>query len=99
VEGAPGEHQVEQFWHLADARHRHRLSFSEPAQTDCEGWHSPVYGVRVPAPAVCVTRRGPLPLRLAAVLDLSDNPKPAPPRLEHQDGRLTLICGDVRLPA
>jgi Heparinase II/III-like protein/Heparinase II/III N-terminus len=75
VDGPPGEHLVEQFWHLAAAEDGTRLSFPTPAES-LSGWRSRAFGAKEPAPVLRVTHRGPLPIQMAAVLDLSDKPAP-----------------------
>jgi hypothetical protein len=77
VEGGPGEHLVEQFWHLAGDEGASRLSFSEPAE-GTGGWRSRAFAAKEPSPVLCVKRRGPLPVAMAAVLDLSASPRSGP---------------------
>ena len=77
VEGGPGEHVLEQFWHLAAGDDASRLSFSAPAEMT-EGWRSRVFAAKEPSPVLCVKRRGPLPAAMAAVLDLSASPRSGP---------------------
>ena len=77
AEGGPGEHWLEQFWHLAAAEDASRLSFSAPAET-VEGWRSRVFAAKEPSPVLCVKRRGPLPCAMVAVLDLSHSPRSGP---------------------
>jgi hypothetical protein len=74
IDGASGEHTIEQFWHLADAAEAARLSITEPVER-IEGWRSRAFASREAAQVVRVALRGPLPMRIAAVLDLSDTPR------------------------
>jgi hypothetical protein len=69
VDGPPGEHTLEQFWHLGLPEDAARFSFSAPA-AHVEAWRSRAFASKEPAPALCVTWRGPLPALLVAVLDL-----------------------------
>lgn len=87
VEGPPGEHRMEQFWHLgAGAQQRSAKSFQVGSQTVISleagskpelseggdyGWISPALGAKQPAPVLRVERRAGLPLTLATVIDLS----------------------------
>jgi hypothetical protein len=65
VEGPPGEHLVEQFWHAASAGTFAQMSFSYPAET-IEAWRSTAFGTKEPASARRVVYRGSLPVSLAA---------------------------------
>jgi hypothetical protein len=87
VEGPPGEHLLEQFWHpggrvAAVAPNVFRIGGSallaiapgpeiESGEGGEHGWRSPAPGVKVPAPFLRAWRRTALPARFAAVLDLS----------------------------
>jgi hypothetical protein len=86
VEGPAGEHLLEQFWHLGAAEDAARLAFNAPFET-LAGWRSRALGAREPAPVLRVTLRGPVPARLAAVLDLTANPAPGALRLSEEDGK------------
>ena len=77
VDGPPGEHTLEQFWHLDSAEDAARLSFSAPFEA-LDAWRSRAFGSREPATALCVTLRGQLPAHMAAVLDLSASPASGP---------------------
>jgi hypothetical protein len=95
ISGPPGEHVVEQFWHLGfdPAVLSERswqvgtsmvLSVGAEGEATLEtGWRSPEYGVKQEAPVVRVTRRGELPVRLAAVIDFSGNVRLAVSILDH----------------
>ena len=73
VDGPPGDRTVEQFWHMDSAEDAARFSFSAPAAV-LDAWRSRALCCREPAKALCVKVRGPLPVHLAAVLDLSASP-------------------------
>jgi hypothetical protein len=73
VDGPPGHHMLEQFWHLDSAEDAARLTFSAPHEV-VDAWRSRALCSREPATALCVTVRGPLPAHMAAVLDLSQSP-------------------------
>jgi hypothetical protein len=77
AEGGVGDRMLEQFWHLAASQDAARLSFSAPAEMT-EGWRSRVFASKEPSPVLCVKRRGPLPVAMAAVLDLSKSPRSGP---------------------
>ena len=94
IEGPPGEHTVEQFWHLAAGEDAARLSFSAPAE-QTEGWRSRAFASREPAPVLCVRVRGELPVVLAAVLDLSDAPAIRPVTVREDQGACVVEWGDV----
>jgi hypothetical protein len=70
VEGPPGEHTIEQFWHLGSAENASRLSFSA-AVSPVETWRSRAFATKEKAPGLVVTMRGPLPLEVTAIVDLS----------------------------
>jgi hypothetical protein len=83
--GLPGEHEIEQFWHLGlPVTHitKDALVLGDTATVwmpnwgtaDLSvsgewGWHSTVYGEKHPAPVLRVRLRARLPLRLGVVLD------------------------------
>jgi hypothetical protein len=69
IDGPPGEHLVEQFWHLGSRAARDRLDLADDAEM-LESWRSTVFGEKHPAPLARVTRRGPLPMRLEARIHL-----------------------------
>jgi hypothetical protein len=77
IEGPRGEHIVEQFWQLGGAAQASRLSISEPLER-IDGWRSRAFASREATQVVRVAVRGPLPVRIAAVLDLSDTPRIGP---------------------
>ena len=73
VDGPAGEHTVEQFWHMDSAEDAARFSFSAPVEV-VDAWRSRALGSRERGRALCVKVHGPLPVYLAAVLDLSASP-------------------------
>ncbi|HXK03281.1 MAG TPA: alginate lyase family protein, partial [Verrucomicrobiae bacterium] len=81
VEGAAGEHRVEQFWHAGSPEEERRFSFSA-APERVEAWRSRAFATREPSPALRVTARGTLPVHFAAVVDLSEAPQSRPVTLE-----------------
>ena len=86
ITGGEGEHFVEQFWHTGvEVRmltpacftlgQRARLHLQPGTSRDWEvggefGWKSAGYGVKEAAPVVRASQRGPLPMKLVAVIDL-----------------------------
>ncbi len=85
IAGPPEPVLLEQFWHAGVpvqqlATHRYQLADATLllwGEGDCslqEGWRSPVYGCRLPAPVIQVTRNGPLPARFAALLSVTPLP-------------------------
>jgi hypothetical protein len=89
VDGPPGEHTLEQFWHLDAAEDAARFSFSAPAEV-VEARRSRALGSMERAPALCVTVRGALPARMAALLDLSESPASGPLEIR-ADGDAILV--------
>jgi hypothetical protein len=87
IDGASGEHDVEQFWHaggpvraLGAAAFAIRqgpvlaLASSEGvslAEGNEHAWRSTALGAKAPSPVVRVSRAGPFPARFAALLDFS----------------------------
>ena len=87
VEGPPGEHRIEQFWHFGVAveqcsPHCFRAGAgtlvaldpsSKPRLTEGGdfGWVSPAFGLKTPAPVVCAELRASFPAPLTTVFDLS----------------------------
>ena len=86
IEGPPGEHLVEQFWHPGCAtqfitpqcahigEHAALSIIGGDTMTLTEGgdfgWRSPALGVRMPAPVIVVQRTTALPAAFKTVLDL-----------------------------
>jgi len=85
VEGPPGEHVVEQFWHAGSevtALPGNCYRIGPRAVLVCEpevtaklarGFRSPVHGTKVDAPVIVVARLTALPLTWRTVLDLTGN--------------------------
>jgi hypothetical protein len=87
LEGGPGEHRIEQFWHFGTAvRQSLPQCFQAGAKTLVAfevlaeprlmeggdiGWISPALGEKIPAPVVCVEQRATLPTALTTLIDLS----------------------------
>ena len=90
VDGPPGDHTLEQFWHLDTPEDAARFSFSAPAEM-VEARRSRALCSMEPATALCVTVRGPLPAHMAAVLDLSESPARGP--LEVRTGGDAILVG------
>jgi hypothetical protein len=70
IDGPPGEHEVEQFWHLASPEMRSRIFLGSPAE-EREAWHSPVFGRKQLGPSLVVRRITTLPAHFAAALILN----------------------------
>lgn len=70
IDGPPGEHEVEQFWHLASPEARNRVFLASPAE-EREAWHSPVFGKKQLGPSLVVRRITTLPAYFAAALILN----------------------------
>jgi hypothetical protein len=72
VDGPSGEHDVEQFWHIASEADAVRIHSSHPAEPG-RVWRSRVYGQREPAPVLRAHRRTTLPVTLTTAIDLSES--------------------------
>ena len=69
VEGPPGDHDVELFWHLGDAGHAAWVRTPEGVAVESvEGWRSNALGHREAAVVLRGHRRGALPLRWETVV-------------------------------
>ena len=73
VDGPPGDHWLEQWWHLGAAEEGARFSFSVPAAA-VEAWRSRALCSKEAAAALVVRQRCGLPAQVAMVLDLSESP-------------------------
>ncbi|HTU47746.1 MAG TPA: alginate lyase family protein [Bryobacteraceae bacterium] len=83
VDGPAGEHEMEQFWHLASPEAHAHLHFGSPAQEfACS--HSFVFGVKQPARCLVVKRKTSLPVTFAAAVAVIPNAKVN--ISEHPDG-------------
>jgi hypothetical protein len=72
IDGPPGMHEVEQFWHLGADTPRSCLVLEDPVEI-CDGWSSPVFSQKIAATVLCVRRNATLPCRLAAGILLDSN--------------------------
>lgn len=70
VDGPPGEHDIEQFWHLGSAEVRSKLVLPADAELS-SSWRSTIFGEKHLAPVLRVHRRSTLPLKIEARIDLS----------------------------
>jgi hypothetical protein len=70
VSGPPGEHDIEQFWHLGTLAARSKLILPADAELT-DSWRSTAFGEKHPSPMLRVHRRCALPLRLEARIDLN----------------------------
>jgi Heparinase II/III-like protein/Heparinase II/III N-terminus len=69
IGGPPGEHDVEQFWHLGSLAAGSKLILPDGAELK-ESWRSTTFGEKHPSPIVRVCRRGKLPICLETRIDL-----------------------------
>jgi Heparinase II/III-like protein/Heparinase II/III N-terminus len=99
VDGPPGEHLLEQWWHLGGAEEADRFRFSAPATAE-QTWRSRALCSKEQAAALVVAVRGELPAQVAMVLDLSESPVEGSLELE-RDGDATIVrsCGDASILA
>jgi len=84
VDGPPGEHEIEQFWHPGEALEEFRpgcfrigeaavLAFAGPGKVEVrEGWRSPVFGKKIHNPVLRVVCRTVLPATFRAVFCFTD---------------------------
>jgi len=70
IDGLGGEHEIEQLWHLGSLEARERLELPEGAEV-VASWRSAVFAEKHHAPMVRVSRRGSLPLRFEARINLT----------------------------
>ncbi len=100
-----GRHRIEQFWHVAGAVERlpdgsillpgglrMHVSGGQVISME-EGWHSPVPGLKLAHPVLCITVEAELPCRLAAVFDS----RATTAGLRIEPGRLTFGERELRL--
>ena len=73
VDGPPGKHTFEQWWHLGQTDAAQRFRFSAPAVTT-KAWRSRALCSKEEASALVMTIEGPLPAQAAMVLDFSGAP-------------------------
>ena len=69
IEGPDGDHEIEQFWHLASFTDRERFCLSEKAEL-IKGWRSRAFGQKSPAEVLRVKLKSRLPCRIAAGIAL-----------------------------
>jgi hypothetical protein len=69
ISGPPGEHVIEQFWHLGSREDRDRITV-EGSPEIIASWRSTAFGVKTPAWALRVSRKGVFPLRLTTSIRL-----------------------------
>ncbi len=69
IDGPPGEHDVEQLWHLGSLGARARMVLAEGGEL-VESWRSSVFGEKHPAPMIRVRRRCTLPAHFEAKIVL-----------------------------
>jgi Heparinase II/III-like protein/Heparinase II/III N-terminus len=74
IDGPPGDHQVDQLWHLGSANARSYLVLPDGAEM-VESWRSTVFGEKHPSPLVRVRRRGALPMRFEARIQIQPRTK------------------------
>jgi hypothetical protein len=74
ISGPPGDHQVDQLWHLGSRDARAQLILPDGAEL-LESWRSAVLGEKHPAPLVRVRRRGAFPIRLEARIQIQPRKK------------------------
>ena len=67
IDGPPGEHLVEQLWHLGSANAIRHLIVEGGVQR--EAWRSSGFASKHPEPMIAVEKRTALPCRLTAVLE------------------------------
>jgi hypothetical protein len=69
IAGHPGEHDLEQLWHLGSPEAQSHFVFQEPCET-FESWRSPAFAMKHPSHAIRIRRRSVLPARFAAGIKL-----------------------------
>jgi hypothetical protein len=72
VNGAPGEHLLEQFWHLASEECIKFFRFPAPIEQTI-GWRSRCFGQREPGPVLVARRHSKLPAILPAAIRLTES--------------------------
>jgi hypothetical protein len=74
INGPPGDHLVEQLWHLSSPIAMSQLVVLEGAEV-LDSWRSTVFGEKHPVPVVRVRRRSALPIRLEARIQIQPRTK------------------------
>jgi hypothetical protein len=72
VNGAPGEHLLEQFWHVASEDWIKLFRFPVPVEQTI-GWRSRCFGQREPGPVLVARRHSELPAILPAAIRLTES--------------------------
>jgi hypothetical protein len=72
VEGPPGEHKLEQLWHLGDGAQRERFRFPQSPEI-LSRWRSRCFGQREPATVLRISRKTELPALIPAAICLSES--------------------------
>ena len=70
VDGPPGEHDIEQLWHLGSLAAQSKLVLAQSAEV-VDSWRSTTFGEKRPSPLMRVHRRCQLPVRLQARIELN----------------------------
>ena len=68
----PGEHLIEQSWHLGSPEDRSRITVDGASEV-VECWRSEVFGAKRPGWAVRVSRKGVFPIGLATSIRLGED--------------------------
>lgn len=71
ISGPPGDHLIEQFWHLASDQRADRLRFPSPVERQ-SGWRSRCFTRREPATVLVAALRTSLPVLMPAGIRLSE---------------------------
>jgi hypothetical protein len=74
IDGPPGDHEVDQLWHLGSANARSYLVLPDGDEM-LQSWRSTVFAEKQAAPLVRVRRRGQLPMRLEARIQIQPRTK------------------------
>ena len=74
IDGPPGDHQVDQLWHLGSENAKSCLLLVDGAEM-VESWRSTVLGAKQAAPLIRVRRSGPLPMRFEARIQIQPRTK------------------------
>jgi hypothetical protein len=74
ISGPPGDHQIDQLWHLGSTDARSQLILPDGAEL-LESWRSTALGEKHPTPLVRMRRRGAFPIRLEARIQIQPRKK------------------------
>ena len=94
IEGPPGEHLLEQYWHPGQGSER-RIALPAAPET-VDGWRSLGFGHKEPLPALCVRRAARLPAHLAAAIDCSPEPRAPELAVAEENGAIILRARDIQ---